>query len=157
MERDEFAAQVTALERSLYCVARAYLHSETDCEDALQNAILRAWEKLDSLREERYFKTWLTRILINCCQETLRRRRRETVGEVPEIPAPPQDGDAMLWEALTELDEKYRIMLVLFYRDGYEIKEISRILHLPQGTVKNRLFRARKYLKEELCREEALV
>ena len=65
MDRQFFIASAQAMERSMYCIARSYLRCEADCEDALQNALLRAWEKRNTLREERYFRTWLTRILIN--------------------------------------------------------------------------------------------
>ena len=70
MDRQFFIASAQAMERSMYCIARSYLRCEADCEDALQNALLRAWEKRNTLREERYFRTWLTRILINSCKET---------------------------------------------------------------------------------------
>ena len=76
MDRQFFIASAQAMERSMYCIARSYLRCEADCEDALQNALLRAWEKRNTLREERYFRTWLTRILINSCKETLRRQKR---------------------------------------------------------------------------------
>ena len=85
MDRRFFIASAQAMERSMYCIARSYLRCEADCEDALQNALLRAWEKRNTLREERYFRTWLTRILINSCKETLRRQKRETpAADFPE-------------------------------------------------------------------------
>ena len=85
MDRQFFIASAQAMERSMYCIARSYLRCEADCEDALQNALLRAWEKRNTLREERYFRTWLTRILIKSCKETLRRQKRETpAADFPE-------------------------------------------------------------------------
>ena len=89
MDRQFFIASAQAMERSMYCIARSYLRCEADCEDALQNALLRAWEKRNTLREERYFRTWLTRILINSCKETLRRQKREApTADFPEAAAP---------------------------------------------------------------------
>ena len=105
MDRQFFIASAQAMERSMYCIARSYLRCEADCEDALQNALLRAWEKRNTLREERYFRTWLTRILINSCKETLRRQKRETpAADFPEAAAP-QGADPALWESLRALDE----------------------------------------------------
>ena len=154
MDRQFFIASAQAMERSMYCIARSYLRCEADCEDALQNALLRAWEKRSTLREERYFRTWLTRILINSCKETLRRQRRESPSaDFPEAAAP-QGGDPALWESLRALDEKYRIIVVLHYRDGYSVREIASILRVPESTVKTRLFRARQQLKSLLEREE---
>lgn len=154
MDRQFFIASAQAMERSMYCIARSYLRCEADCEDALQNALLRAWEKRNTLREERYFRTWLTRILINSCKETLRRQKRETpAADFPEAAAP-QGADPALWESLRALDEKYRIIVVLHYRDGYNVREIASILRVPESTVKTRLFRARQQLKSLLEREE---
>lgn len=154
MDRQFFIASAQAMERSMYCIARSYLRCEADCEDALQNALLRAWEKRSTLREERYFRTWLTRILINSCKETLRRQRRESPSaDFPEAAAP-QGGDPALWESLRALDEKYRVIVVLHYRDGYSVREIASILRVPESTVKTRLFRARQQLKSLLEREE---
>ena len=154
MDRQFFIASAQAMERSMYCIARSYLRCEADCEDALQNALLRAWEKRNTLREERYFRTWLTRILINSCKETLRRQKRETpAADLPEAAAP-QGADPALWESLRALDEKYRIIVVLHYRDGYSVREIASILRVPESTVKTRLFRARQQLKSLLEREE---
>ena len=145
------------MERSLYCIARSYLRCEADCENALQNALLHAWEKRNTLRNEQYFRTWLTRILINSCKETLRRQKREALtADFPEAAAP-QGSDPVLWEALRTLDEKYRVTLILHYRDGYGIREIASILRIPESTVKTRLSRARQQLKSTLEREESFA
>lgn len=157
MDRDFFAASVQDMERSLYCVARSYLRSEADCEDALQTALLRAWEKRHTLRQPQYFRTWLTRILINTCKETLRRQKRETPAAVFPEAAAPQGADIALWDALRVLDEKYRIVIILYYRDGYDICDIARILRTTQGTVKSRLSRARQQLKAQWNRKEMLA
>lgn len=150
MDRQFFIASAQAMERSMYCIARSYLRCEADCEDALQNALLRAWEKRNTLREERYFRTWLTRILINSCKEMLRRQKREApTADFPEAAAP-QGSDPVLWEALRALDEKYRVTVILHYRDGYGIREIASILRIPESTVKTRLSRARQQLKSIL-------
>ena len=76
MDREQFTSAVLAAEPTLYRVAKTMLRSEHDCADAAQQAILRAWEQLDSLRSTRYFKTWLVRILINECSTILRRQQR---------------------------------------------------------------------------------
>ena len=154
MDRDSFMAEIEACSGMMYRVAWSILRNNADCEDALQNALLRAWEKRNTLREERYFRTWLTRILINSCKETLRRQKRETpAADFPEAAAP-QGADPALWESLRALDEKYRIIVVLHYRDGYSVREIASILRVPESTVKTRLFRARQQLKSLLEREE---
>ena len=93
MDREQFTSAVLAAEPTLYRVAKTMLRSEHDCADAAQQAILRAWEQLDSLRSTRYFKTWLVRILINECSTILRRQQRLApydAAAVEAIPAGPQ-------------------------------------------------------------------
>lgn len=65
MSKDEFTEQVLEIEKSLYCVSRSILSNDEDCKDAIQNTILKAYKNLGNLREDCYFKTWITRILIN--------------------------------------------------------------------------------------------
>ena len=76
MDKNEFTRAVLEQERTLYRVAKSMLGDEADCADAAQNAILRAWERLNTLKRPEYFKTWLTRILINECRAILRARAR---------------------------------------------------------------------------------
>ena len=78
MDKQTFSEQVMSMGDSLYRVARTILRSPADCEDAVQEAVAKAWEKRGALREERYFRTWLTRIVLNECY-ALCRRQEDTV------------------------------------------------------------------------------
>lgn len=154
MNKEFFVQEVKGAERSLYRIARSYLPTDADAADAVQEAITRAWAKRGTLREEQYFRTWLTRIVINACKDELKRLKRvQLTPEVPEQRQPAAPG-LDLKEALSALDIKYRLPLVLYYLDGYSIKEIAALLSLPQGTVKNRLFRAKDKLRSCLQQEE---
>lgn len=149
MTKTEFTAAVLAAEPTLYRVAKSMLGSEADCADAAQNAILRAWERLHTLREPQYFKTWLVRILINECSTILRGRRRLVpLEQDADTPAP--EGHGELYAALQALDEKYRLPVTLHYIEGFKTQEIAAMLKVPEGTVKTRLRRAREILREEL-------
>lgn len=151
MNKAEFTLRVRDCERRLYRVARTILRCDADCEDAVQEALVRAWAKRNTLREEAYFETWLIRILINECRTLVRRQPRGEV-ELPEnLVAPP--ADPMLMDALMNLPEKHRIPLELHYIEGYRISEISRMLHVPEGTVKWRMNRGRSLLKQALGEE----
>lgn len=151
MDKDEFTRAVLEYESTLYRVAKSMLGSEADCADAAQNALLRAWEKQHTLRDTAYFKTWLTRILINECRAMLRQRARfvplEEEAAEGEI-APERDSG--LYEAVMGLDVKYRVPFVLYYIEGFRTREIASMLKLPEGTVKTRLWRAREILRTEL-------
>lgn len=151
MDKEEFTRAVLEYESTLYRVAKSMLGSEADCADAAQNALLRAWEKQHTLRDTAYFKTWLTRILINECRAMLRQRARfvplEEEAAEGEI-APERDSG--LYEAVMGLDVKYRVPFVLYYIEGFRTREIASMLKLPEGTVKTRLWRAREILRTEL-------
>ena len=154
MNKEEFSRQVLAAESSLYRVAKSILHSDEDCADAIQNGILKAWKKLDTLRNDKYFKTWLTRIVINECYQIMRVAQKY----VPLDEYPGWDADAVSWAedesdvmlALVQLDEKYRIPIVLHEIEGYSVKEIGRILGLSETNVGNRIFRGKKMLRKQL-------
>ncbi len=154
MLQADFIQRVRACERRLYRVARTMLPQESDCEDAVQEALLRAWDRLDTLRQEAYFETWLMRILINQCK-TFYRRRPPAPAELTEDIPQPEPGRTPLLDALDALPRKLRVTLELHYIEGYGIREIARILGVPEGTVKWQLNRGRARLKQELKREEA--
>ena len=114
MTRDDFAARVTAAQGRLCRVARGYLRQEADCLDAISEAIARAWHKLPTLRQEQYFDTWLTRILIRECVNIQRRQKRVTpVDALPESMAAADSGGEALCAALDELPQKLRTVAVL--------------------------------------------
>ncbi|MDI9520511.1 MAG: RNA polymerase sigma factor [Bacillota bacterium] len=155
MDKAFFTQKVREKERSLYRIAVSYLKNDAEAADAVQDALLTAWEKRNTLRQTEYFGTWLTRILINRCKQQLR-KRRPTAELSEQTPAGMPDTEAglALRMALEELDPSYRIPLLLYHLDGYSVAEISRILLLPQGTVKSRLSRARAKLKNLLSDTE---
>ena len=155
MTKADFIRRVRGCERRLYRVARTMLPSEADCEDAVQEALLKAWARLDTLREEAYFETWLMRILINQCKTFYRRRPRGEVELTEDIPCA-ETGDSSLLDALMKLPEKPRVALELHCIEGYDVKACARMLGVPEGTVKWRLHQGRKLLKRELGEEASL-
>ena len=150
MDNQEFQNRVRACERRLYATAYLLLHVTTDCEDAVQEAVLRAWQRLPELRNPQFFETWLTRIVINECKSQLRRRSRRGETELSPRLAAPVSPEPELHAALTALKWKYRVVLTLKYIDGYTIEEIARILTLPRGTVASRLDQAKKLLRAQM-------
>ena len=154
MDKQQFTEQIMALEQTLDCIARTYLHSPHDCADVVQETVLRAWKNRHTLRNEAYFKTWVVRILINQCKNLYRRRQRTVpVAEVPMAQAGADTADFALRDAVMALDLMYRVPFVLHYVEGYATKEIAQILGLPKGTVLSRLKRARDLLQKSCCEE----
>ena len=150
MDNQEFQDRVRACERRLYATAYLLLHVTADCEDAVQEAVLRAWQRLPGLQNPQFFETWLTRIVINECKSQLRRRSRRGETELSPRLAAPVSPEPELHAALTALKWKYRVVLTLKYIDGYTIEEIARILTLPRGTVASRLDQATRLLRAQM-------
>ena len=150
MNSHEFSERVLEMEPMLYRMAYGLLLNRTDCADAVQEALLRAWEKRRQLREEAYFRTWLTRILINQCYNMLRRRRFFLPLDSARTVAAPEGADIALHDAIAHLDNKLRLPIVLHYMEGYSVDEIAEMLSQPSGTIKTRLMRGRKLLRAAL-------
>ena len=154
--RDEFADAVTRHSRRMYRAARSVLDSGADAEDAVSQAILQAWQSLDKLRDKDAVRPWLVKIAVNCAY-ALRRKQKRVVylDDLPQEPAapPPAQYDG-LWEAVCALPPDRRAAVTLFYYEDMPEREIAKVLGVPLGTVKSRLSRARKQLKEMLCDKE---
>lgn len=152
MDKDFFVQEIEAYGDMLYRVAYTILRNDDACRDALQDTALKAWEKRLTLREEKYFRTWVTKILINTCYDTQRKRKRIVLLEKilePSIPPP----DPLLAFAIESIPERLRLPLVLRYSEGMSYAEIAALMHLPQATVRGRVHRAKKELRKELDAE----
>lgn len=157
MTREEFSVRIVDMQDALYRVAFGMLLSMQDCEDVVQECILKAWRSLDRLRDDKYLKTWVIRILINECYALMRSRKRIVpLNAEPEAGAPPDSRNEALYEAVAALDDKLRLPLILHYIEGYKEAEIAAMLRCPQGTVKSRLRKARSLMRDALQSEGRL-
>lgn len=152
MDKDFFLQELEAQSAMLYRVAYTLLRDDHACEDALQDTALKAWEKRNTLREPRYFRTWVTRICINACRDI--QRRGQHVFYLEEFPEPASaPPDPTLDLALATLPESLRLPLVLCCCEGMTYAEIATTLRLPVPTVRGRIHRAKKELRKELDAE----
>lgn len=146
--REVFVRLIKAAEPSMYRVAKSFLKSDTECADAIQETILKAFQAIRSLKEPGYFKTWLIRILINVCQRMLKTNKQ--VIPMAELVERAYDSEMQmgleLWEAVRSLEEELRVVVTLFYIEDLALKDIALMLDMPEGTVKSRLYRAREKL-----------
>ena len=150
---DAFTLLMDGQVQGMYKIAISILRNDEDAADAIQETILTVWEKLDTLKEHRYFKTWMTRILINHCYAILKQNsKRVYMDELPEITTEFQSYEMEWQEALAVLNDNYKLIVALYYAQGFKTKEIAKILNIPDNTVRTRLARARaqleKYYKE---------
>lgn len=152
MNELQFSERAMACAERLWRISYMILRNPADCDDAVQEALMRAWTGLGALRSEGYFETWLVRILINVSRNMLVRRRPAAV--LNENLAEAQPPDTALRDAICALEMKYRIPLILHHLEGYPLEDCGRMLHLPVSTVKGRLFTARRQLRAILERED---
>lgn len=149
MTKDTFVAQVEAHKGMMYRVALTILQNDADVQDALQETALRAWAKRHTMRDESYFGTWMTRILINECYAVKRRQKRVVLmDEWPQTAAAAEGITLRL--IMDALPDKHRLPLVLKYTEGMDDAEIAAVLHLTIPAVRSRIRRARKALRKEL-------
>jgi len=158
--RQEFEALLTDAAPLAFRVARGVLRNSADAEDVAQEALLRAYRRFDRLREPQRFRGWLVRIAFRIALDRLRsskrREQRETLWSrsaplvTTEDAAATSEFQRHLERALAQISEKYRLVLLLNAMVGHTLEEIASLLGVPLGTVKSRLFFARKHLAEKL-------
>ena len=137
--------------KKMYRIAIAMLQNEEDAADAIQETVLKCWQKIGQLRNDKYFETWLARILINQCNDILRVRRKILyVEDIPEIEHEDHYFTNEWKTVLSGLSEKYRVVMELYYVDGFSTKEIAGMLHITNTNVRSRMVRGRKQLQQIL-------
>jgi RNA polymerase sigma-70 factor (ECF subfamily) len=154
-----FEAIVRRYERALFSVAYRLLGDYEDARDATQNALLRAYEGLDTYDPNRRFFSWIYRIAVNECLNA-RRARRPGEPLSDHLEAAPADGPLQNVEAmersesidaaLVRLSEEHRLVVVLRHFADLSYTEISEAIGVPEKTVKSRLFEARQRLGDLL-------
>lgn len=153
MDNSLFEKLVLQNEDTLYRISMSLLKNEADAQDAVGDAILKAYEKQSTLKNQDAFAPWLIKILIRCCYKQLKYQKRFENSEQVLLALENRDNPYQNLEAgaaINSLSPKIRTVFVLYYVEGYSVKEIKNILSLPEGTVKSRLSAGRKQLKEQL-------
>lgn len=154
---DRFFALFKPEAGRLYRTAWAILGNEADAGDAVQETTIRAYRAFDQLKGGAVaFPAWIRRILVNTCTQIIRKRTRVIPVERPEDMSDERaaemelslDGD--VWDAVRELDERYRAVVVLRFLNDMQLEDIATALDIPLGTVKSRLHTALKMLRTKL-------
>jgi RNA polymerase sigma-70 factor, ECF subfamily len=154
-DTDAFARLVERHQNRLFTLAARVLGSQSEAEDAVQEALIRVWKGLSSFREGARFSTWLYRITLNCALDIRAKRRAEPSDLVSER-ADPRDPFAAgelssdLQRALAAVEEPYRVAVVLYDVLGCSYAEVAEVTGVPEGTVKSRIFRGRRDLAAQL-------
>lgn len=146
--KEAFSRLIKHYEGSLYRVSKTILQSDSDCADAIQDTILRAYNGVRNLNQPEYFKTWLIRILINECNR-ISIQNKKIIPMEDVIACESQNGfeeRVTIRETINSLEEDLRETVILYYMEDLSVKDVSKAQEIPEGTVKSRLSRARKKL-----------
>ena len=147
-----FLAAIQTVKIDLYKTALAYLRNEEEALEAIQEVTFRAYKGLKGLKEPGYFKTWIIRIMINYCNDTLKKQKRIILNEELLLTEGKAENHSLIEieDAVQRLDERSREIITLKYFHDLKIKDIALTLGCPEGTLKTWLFKALKSLREKL-------
>ncbi len=150
-DAEAFEKLLLLYSEQMYRTAFLYVGNREDALDVVQETSCKAYLAIQKLKKEKYFATWLTRILINTAVEHLRSQSANVALELVDEQLVIAEKNPVeyldLIEALQSLRAEYRDVLILFYFQGLSIKEAAEVMQLPTGTVKTYLFRAKAALK----------
>lgn len=147
---DRFLNEFDMIKDQLYRFAFLYLRDESTALEAVDETVFLAYKHLKQLKQPQYFKTWITRILINVCKKEIKRKKRiTTLDDLADQSH--EDYDSLpLKEAISKLPEELQLIINLRYFNDYTVVETANILKLPQGTVATRQRKALSLLRLEL-------
>ncbi len=156
----EFEQAVRGLSDLVVRVAFGVLRQQQDAEEIAQEAFARAYPRFARLRDPEHFRAWMIRVTWRLAIDRWRAdRRRLTREQAAYAPAPvataeqlalSSERSSQLWKAIDDLPEKQRLVIILSALQGHDVQEVARLLAVPEGTVKSRLFLARKGLAQRL-------
>lgn len=155
-DADAFVELMERHKQSMYKTAKAWLVREEDVADAISETILDCFERLDTLKEPKYFGTWLVRILINNCSDIRKQNQRNAAFDAGELYQRElsravdtgEEANRAFLEYLEPLSGEDRKLMILFYVWGFRTREISELLSMRETTVKARLQRGREKIRK---------
>jgi len=155
-----FERRIRDSSRLAFNIAYGVLRNRADAEEIAQEALVRAFRRFRQLRDRDRFRAWLTRMTWRLAIDRWRADRRRAARELAtlvdaspvstEEVAVARERSAIVWKAIDRLPDRLRLVVVLSAIEGHDTREVARLLDIPEGTVKSRLFTARKALAEAL-------
>jgi len=149
--REQFEDEYIKIDKSLYLVAIGYLHNSEDAKDAVSEAVISAYRSFCKLKDKRYFKTWITRIVINKCKDFLKKQKytEELTDNINVFCDMPTE-EIEIMDAICKLNPKYAPYILLRFYNDMTYEEVANILHKPVSTVRHRTQNALYELKKSL-------
>ena len=149
MNKEELSKLILENQKEMYVLACSILKNQADAQDAVSECIVRAFENRTSLKKRTSARSWLMKILINVSRSAITKRQKVVLFADPEqYEQEPETAEDHLWSVILELPENVRVVMVLYYYEGFSVREISTLLDIPEGTTKTRLSSGRKQLEK---------
>ncbi len=147
-DKNAFGRLIEGVKLKLYKTAMSILKNDDDACDAIQETLISAYKNLNTLKNNNYFTTWIIRILINKCYDIINKNKKiinlnEKLSRQVDTYYEIYSEKSELESILNWLEEELRMVIVLYYYDELSISEISKMINIPEGTVKSRLSRGR--------------
>ncbi len=155
-EKQAYTALVRRYSGRVFGICLGIVGNTHDAEDLAQEALIKGFSQIGSLRDDEQFSPWLAMIAKNFCLDFLRRKKRERIvptRQDPPSPAPNKEDYHHLRHAVNQLSLTYRLPLLLYYFDGQSTKSVAETLNVTQTAVCNRLSRARRELRRILAKQ----
>lgn len=147
-----FDELILSMEKEMYLIAKSRLKNDDDIADVMQETILMCFKNINKLKNNNLFKTWSIRILINECNKTYKKRKREIISldesEI-EIKAENDYSEITFNMLIKDLKQEEKTILTMYYCFQYTTREISDILKINENTIKTRIIRAKNKLKNK--------
>lgn len=158
MSNENFPHLVQRYKDAIFRLAYSYTKNHFDAEDVTQNVLLQLYKTDKVFQSDAHLKNWLMRVTVNHCKNLFRApwRKHENLEDYANTLAFQEETSKELFCLVMGLDKKYRVALLLHYYEGYSIREIARIMDIPENTVSTRLARGRKLLKELITEVEQI-
>ena len=133
----------------LFRICLITLGNASDAEDAVQETLIKYLQKAPDFENEEHEKVWLITVAVNKCRDILRYRKRHATVNIEEIQEFVKvDEDSGILDALMQVPEKYRIVMILYYIEEYRVSDIAKIIGKTASAVKMRLQKGRNLLRE---------
>ena len=153
---DRFDHMIQLYEKDLLRLCYLYLRERSAAEDAVQETFLKAYRSMDTFRGESSERTWLVRIALNCCRDMRRSAWHRYIDprvrpdQLSLSVAPPSDEHLALTMAIVKLKPKYMEVVLLYFYEGYSMKDIAAMLDITEAAVSSRITKAKQKLRTEL-------
>lgn len=163
-DKEAFTEIILSIRNELYKIAKTRIINENDIDDIIQETMIEAYKSIKKLRDLKKLKMWVIKILINKCNKFYKRKSKKDISleetNINNIIARNNnediENDMNFYSLIRNLKYDERIVILLYYMEGYSVEEISEMIKMNKNTVKTNLYRARQKIKNEIEEKEAL-